>query len=98
MIGGESLVMLDGRKGVQTRVIPLFAGPLAVTDFAQGAALDAAIKLIGLGGGVGPMRAHESYQLLAWYYLNCVDFPNARPSLIPSLCTRFTRAGIEWRR
>ena len=22
----------------------------------------------------------------------------ARPSLIPSLCTRFTRAGIEWRR
>ena len=24
--------------------------------------------------------------------------PEARPSLIPSLCTRFTRAGIEWRR
>ena len=23
---------------------------------------------------------------------------NARPSLIPSLCTPFTRAGIEWRR
>ena len=22
----------------------------------------------------------------------------ARPSLIPSLCPRFTRAGIEWRR
>ena len=22
----------------------------------------------------------------------------ARPSLIPSLCTHFTRAGIEWRR
>ena len=23
---------------------------------------------------------------------------SARPSLIPCLCTRFTRAGIEWRR
>ena len=28
-----------------------------------------------------------------------VDFcPEARPSLIPSLCTHFERAGIEWRR
>ena len=25
-------------------------------------------------------------------------FEAARPSLIPSLCTQFTRAGIEWRR
>ena len=29
--------------------------------------------------------------------LRASDDP-ARPSLIPSLCTRFTRAGIEWRR
>ena len=27
-----------------------------------------------------------------------VSVDGARPSLIPSLCTRFTRAGIEWRR
>ena len=26
------------------------------------------------------------------------DVAVARPSLIPSLCTHFTRAGIEWRR
>ena len=27
-----------------------------------------------------------------------LEKPLARPSLIPSLCTTFTRAGIEWRR
>ena len=27
-----------------------------------------------------------------------IGFGEARPSLIPSLCTHFTRAGIEWRR
>ena len=40
------------------------------------------------------------------YAENAAKVPNqmegmalaARPSLIPSLCTRFTRAGIEWRR
>ena len=26
------------------------------------------------------------------------DEEQARPSLIPSLCTHFTRAGIDWRR
>ena len=30
--------------------------------------------------------------------LELEDKQLARPSLIPSLCTRFTRAGIEWRR
>ena len=34
---------------------------------------------------------------LLWHGTN-VAVVAARPSLIPSLCTRFTRAGIEWRR
>ena len=38
----------------------------------------------------------------AWVFLQHVDTQGpahlARPSLIPSLCTHFARAGIEWRR
>ena len=32
------------------------------------------------------------------YAVSAKGPPPARPSLIPTLCTRFTRAGIEWRR
>ena len=45
------------------------------------------------------------YSGLRWMLCPCLPIPvsasykgSARPSLIPSLCTHFTRAGIEWRR
>jgi hypothetical protein len=50
-----------------------------VTSFAQGAAIDAQINKLGLGGGGGgatSIGAHEAYQLCAHYFLNSVDSPN----------------------
>jgi hypothetical protein len=49
------------------------AAPFQVCDFDKGTVLDSWLKKIWLekGGGPGCM---ESYELLAWYYLNCVDF------------------------
>ena len=47
-------------------------------------------------------QTEASAETFGFYFsghLNLVNiFGDARPSPIPSLCTRFTRAGIEWRR
>ena len=73
-----------------------------------------ASALIGEEGGCrmalghGVSREEANALVMAW--LACSSFPQyligvayvmeseARPSPIPSLCTHFTRAGIEWRR
>ena len=49
-----------------------------------------------------PVDRHTLRQKLLFGYQGWFDNPTsgsrgeARPSLIPSLCTRFTRAGTEW--
>ena len=47
----------------------------------------------------GQCNGHDAIAVAkAIPYLEAKGYPEARPSLIPSLCTHFTRAGIEWRR
>ena len=46
---------------------------------------------------VAPLVASRVDDYIKWT-LYGVKTDTARPSLIPSLCTHFTRAGIGWRR
>ena len=78
------------------------------------AAQDAVARAYGVGVGAVSMSVSESVvggrrQLqpikgvfLLYRVKSSTSLANrsrsARPSLIPSLCTRFTRADIEWRR
>ena len=43
-------------------------------------------------------RSREMLQLVHVFKCELLNTLEARLSLIPSLCTYFTRAGIEWRR
>ena len=50
----------------------------------------------GLGNAGLVFHAGQPYTASLW--ASSAAGAEARPSLIPSLCTHFTRAGIEWRR
>ena len=47
--------------------------------------------------GKTPFYDEMKKEVRAYFKDNNLSY-KARPSLIPSLCTHFTRAGIEWRR
>ena len=72
------------------------------TDFAR--SFLTAIHCLSSELGHDKRKLHEAYHAVFNVMRHVVENPTdtdaktARPSLIPSLCTRFTRARIEWRR
>ena len=69
---------------MQSLVIPLLAGAQVMADLEM-----------GVYGGI---KMSTSYAANLTFVTAMVKGDSARPSLIPSLCTHFTRAGIEWLR
>merc|ERR1712166_1215617 len=54
-----------------------FNGPLQITDFADGAALDEQIQKLALAGGDGLCGCTEAYCLAAYFCVHRMDFPDA---------------------
>merc|ERR1712166_1205305 len=54
-----------------------FNGPLQITDFAEGAALDEQIQKLALAGGDGLCGCTEAYCLAAYFCVHRMDFPDA---------------------
>lgn len=60
--------------------------PLQVRDFVKGRKMEDELKQFIIGGGAGPVEAHEAYELSALYYARNVEMPKAKNPILIYIC------------